>query len=298
MRGLDYKWLEALESVMSQGSFERAANELCLSQSAVSQRIKQLEAFLAKPVLIREKPLRLTTTGKKLLGFYHRVQLLEREALPELTNQEAERPVQVFIATNADSLATWLLPALAPVMKQKRVELSLSVDLEDRTLEKLRKGEVTGAISWESEPMTSCQSEYLGRMDYVCVANPEFAEQYFPDGVTRESLKYAPAVSFDHYDEMHKTFLKQHFNLSPDSIVHHRVASSEAFVNLALLGGAYCLIPKLQISKELEQGHLVDLIPGFMLSFKIYWHHWQLESGLLKQVTQAIVDYSGDNLPK
>lgn len=298
MRGLDYKWLEALESVMSQGSFERAANELCLSQSAVSQRIKQLEAFLAKPVLIREKPLRLTTTGKKLLGFYHRVQLLEREALPELTNQEAERPVQVFIATNADSLATWLLPALAPVMKQKRVELSLSVDLEDRTLEKLRKGEVTGAISWESEPMPSCQSEYLGRMDYVCVANPEFAEQYFPDGVTRESLKYAPAVSFDHYDEMHKTFLKQHFNLSPDSIVHHRVASSEAFVNLALLGGAYCLIPKLQISKELEQGHLVDLIPGFMLSFKIYWHHWQLESGLLKQVTQAIVDYSGGNLPK
>lgn len=298
MRGLDYKWLEALESVMSQGSFERAANELCLSQSAVSQRIKQLEAFLAKPVLIREKPLRLTTTGKKLLGFYHRVQLLEREALPELTNQEAERPVQVFIATNADSLATWLLPALAPVMKQKRVELSLSVDLEDRTLEKLRKGEVTGAISWESEPMPSCQSEYLGRMDYVCVANPEFAEQYFPDGVTRESLKYAPAVSFDHYDEMHKTFLKQHFNLSPDSIVHHRVASSEAFVNLALLGGAYCLIPKLQISQELEQGRLVDLIPGFMLSFKIYWHHWQLESGLLKQVTQAIVDYSGDNLPK
>lgn len=283
---------------MSQGSFERAANELFISQSAVSQRIKQLETFLAKPVLIREKPLRLTTAGKKLLGFYHRVQLLEKEALPELTSQESARPVQVYIATNADSLATWLLPALTPVMKQKRVELSLSVDLEDRTLEKLRKGEVTGAISWESEPMPSCQCEYLGRMDYVCVANPEFAAQYFPHGVTRETLKHAPAVSFDHYDEMHKTFLKQHFNLSPDRIVHHRVASSEAFVNLALLGGAYCLIPKLQISEELEQGRLVDLMPGFMLSLKIYWHHWQLESGLLKQVTQAIVDYSNQHLPK
>ncbi|KLN64064.1 MULTISPECIES: LysR family transcriptional regulator ArgP [Vibrio] len=298
MRGLDYKWIEALESVVSQGSFERAASELYISQSAVSQRVKQLEKFLAKPVLIREKPLRLTTTGKKLMGFYHRVQMLEREVLPELTNQENARPIQVFIATNADSLATWLLPALTPLMKQKKVEFNLSVDLESRTLEKLRKGEVTGAISWEPTSISGCESQYLGRMDYVCVANPDFAERYFAKGVTREALKQSPAVSFDQYDEMHHLFLKQHFNLSPESIVHHHVASSEAFVNLALLGVAYCLIPRLQIAQELEQGRLVDLMPGFQLSFQMYWHHWQLESGILQQVTQAILDYSHEKLPK
>lgn len=298
MRGLDYKWIEALESVINQGTFERAAEELFISQSAVSQRIKQLETFLAKPVLIREKPLRLTTTGKKLLGFYHRVQLLESEVLPELTNQDSERPVQLSIATNADSLATWLLPALTPLMKGKRVEFNLSVDLEDRTLLKLRNGEVTGAISWESEPLSGCVSQYLGRMDYVCVANPEFAQRYFANGVTREALKRAPAVSFDQYDEMHQTFLKQHFNLSSEQIIHHHVASSEAFVNLALLGVAYCLIPKLQIRQELADGRLVDLMPDFLLSFKIYWHHWQLETGLLKQTTEAIVGYTQDLLPK
>jgi LysR family transcriptional regulator (chromosome initiation inhibitor) len=298
MRGLDYKWIEALESVISQGSFERAASELYISQSAVSQRIKQLEKFLAKPVLIREKPLRLTVTGKQLMGFYHRVQLLEREVLPELTNCESERPIQVSIATNADSLATWLLPALTPIMKQKKVEFNLSVDLEDRTLEKLKKGEVTGAISWEASSLFGCESQYLGRMDYVCVANAEFSERYFAKGVTREALKLAPAVSYDQYDRMHHLFLKRHFNLSPEAIVHHHVASSEAFVKLALLGVAYCLIPRLQIAQELAEGRLIDLMPGFQLSFQMYWHHWQLETGILQQVTQAIVEYSHETLPK
>ncbi|EGA65265.1 MULTISPECIES: LysR family transcriptional regulator ArgP [Vibrio] len=298
MRGLDYKWIEALEAVVNQGSFERAAQQLCISQSAVSQRVKQLEKFLAKSVLIREQPPRLTTAGKKLMGLYHRVQLLESEVLPELTNQESLRPVQIFIATNADSLATWLLPALTPIMTTRHVEFDLAVHGEDRTLDKLKKGEVTGAISWESEPISGCYAEYLGRMDYVCVANPEFAQRYFANGVTREALKRAPAVAFDQYDEMHQMFLKQHFNLSPEVITHHRVASSEAFVKLALLGSAYCLIPRLQISQELEQGTLVDLMPGFLLSFKIYWHHWQLETGLLKEITQAIVEYSRQELPK
>lgn len=54
MRGLDYRWIEALDSVVSKGSFERAAEQLFISQSAVSQRIKQLEKYLAQPVLIRE----------------------------------------------------------------------------------------------------------------------------------------------------------------------------------------------------------------------------------------------------
>ncbi|ERB64986.1 hypothetical protein N779_12690 [Vibrio coralliilyticus OCN008] len=125
MRGLDYKWIEALESVVTQGSFERAAEALYISQSAVSQRIKQLEKFLAQPVLVREQPPRATMVGKKLLGLYHRVQLLESELVPELTNSDSERPLAISIATNADSLATWLLPSLQQVLTTRNIELRL-----------------------------------------------------------------------------------------------------------------------------------------------------------------------------
>jgi len=298
MRGLDYRWIEALEAVVSYGNFERAAEALFVSQSAVSQRVKQLEKFLAQPVLVREQPPKPTPVGQKLLALYQQVQLLETEFIPELDGNRVGKVQRAAIATNADSLATWLLPALAPVMKSREVELSLAVHGEGRTLDKLKNGEVIGALSMEPKAMVGCEANYLGRMDYVCVASPEFAASYFPNGVDREALLDAPAVSFDQYDQLHRDFLKQHFNISSDAVTHHHVASSEAFVNLALMGCAYCLIPKLQIERELASGELVDLMPNFFMSFRIYWHHWQLETQLLSEITQAIINHTKELLPK
>ncbi|MDA0149944.1 LysR family transcriptional regulator ArgP [Vibrio sp. LaRot3] len=297
MRGLDYKWIEALDCIVQQGSFERAADELCISQSAVSQRLKQLEKFLAQPALVREHPPRPTPVGKKLLGLYRRVRILESELVPELTNDASSKPLSVSLATNADSLATWLLPSLTQLMRETRVEINLTVDDEVRTLERLRRGEVAGAISLEDQPIAGCDADYLGRVDYLCVASPDFCRRYFPGGVNRDSLQHAPAVAFDQHDDMHERFVHQHFNLPKGSIIKHTVRSSEAFVKLALSGVAYCLIPRLQIEQELEEGSLVNITPDFFLSQRIYWHHWQLESGLLKSISEAIVDHARSILP-
>ncbi|MDW2092763.1 LysR family transcriptional regulator ArgP [Vibrio sp. 1865] len=298
MRGLDYKWIEALDAIVYQGSFERAAEHLFVSQSAISRRIKQLEKFLAQPVLIRSQPPKPTPIGKKLLGLYRRVRLLEHEILPELKNDTSTRPVQLSLATNADSLATWLLPALQNVMKQRQVELKLTIYGEYRSIEKLKSGEVTGAISLESQPIPGCRADYLGRIDYVCVASPEFYQRYFSKGVNNQTLAKAPAVSYDQYDDLHKTFLTEHFNVNPDSVIHHNISSSEAFLKVALAGVAYCLIPRLQITDELDRGVLVDVTPGFLMSHRIYWHHWQLETGVLQEISHAIVGYAQQHLPQ
>lgn len=298
MRGLDYKWIEALDAIVYQGSFERAAEHLFVSQSAISQRIKQLEKFLAQPVLIRSQPPKPTPIGKKLLGLYRRVRLLEHEILPELKNDTSTRLVQLSLATNADSLATWLLPALQNVMKQRQVELKLTIYGEYRSIEKLKSGEVTGAISLESQPIPGCRADYLGRIDYVCVASPEFYQRYFSKGVNNQTLAKAPAVSYDQYDDLHKTFLTEHFNVNPDSVIHHNISSSEAFLKVALAGVAYCLIPRLQITDELDRGVLVDVTPGFLMSHRIYWHHWQLETGVLQEISHAIVGYAQQHLPQ
>ncbi|NGZ12799.1 LysR family transcriptional regulator ArgP [Vibrio aestuarianus] len=298
MRGLDYKWIEALDAVLKQGSFERAAENLYISQSAISQRIKQLEKFVAQPVLIREQPPRPTMIGKKLLGLYRRVLLLENDLVPELMNEECARPTSISIATNADSLATWLLPALSNIMKTRQVELNLAIFGESRTIDKLKSGEVAGAISLESQPIAGCSADYLGRMDYVCVANPDFYQRYFSQGVNFYTLKKAPAVSYDQYDDLHKKFLHDHFNVPRDSVINHTVGSSEAFVKLAVSGAAYCLIPRLQIEKELAKGALIDITPGFILTNRIYWHHWQLETGILQAISQAILEYARTALPQ
>ena len=183
-------------------------------------------------------------------------------------------------------------------MKHRQVELKLTIYGESRSIEKLRSGEVAGAISLESQAIPGCRADYLGRIDYVCVANPEFYQRYFSEGVNNQTLAKAPAVSYDQYDDLHKKFLTEHFNVRPDSVIHHNISSSEAFLKMALAGVAYCLIPRLQITDELEKGELIDITPGFLMSYRIYWHHWQLETGVLQEISNAIVSYAQQNLPQ
>ncbi len=56
--------------------------------------------------------------------------------------------------------------------------------------------------------------------------------------------------------------MQQNFDLPPGSVPCHIVNSSEAFVQLARQGTTCCMIPHLQIEKELASGELIDLTPG------------------------------------
>ena len=64
----DYKQLQALDVVVSEQNFERAARRLNLTQSAVSQRIKLLEQAVAQPLLVRTSPPTPTPLGQQLLS--------------------------------------------------------------------------------------------------------------------------------------------------------------------------------------------------------------------------------------
>ena len=59
-------------------------------------------------------------------------------------------------------------------------------------------------MSIQPQPLPSCLVDRLGALDYLFVASSGFAERYFPSGVTRSALLKAPAVAFDHLDDMHR----------------------------------------------------------------------------------------------
>lgn len=290
MSRFDYKLLHALNAVIQEQSFERAANMLCLSQSAVSQRIKLLEEFVAHPVLIRAQPIVPTAIGQKLLGHYRQVQQLENVLLPELLPDEPTRMVTISVAVNADSVATWFLKAMTPLLKSRPIELNVLIEDEARTIDKLRSGEAYGAVSLHQRALPGYQTHKLGKMNYVLVATPEFQQRYFADGINAQSLKLAPGVSFDTKDDMHIRFIEQHFGLPAGSYPRHVVRSSEAFVELAKQGVAYCLIFDLQITDELRRGELVNILPEISLVEELYWHCWVMVSGIYKQVSEHVIE--------
>src|SRR5690349_6667109 len=76
---LDYALLNALAAVVRHGSFERAANELNVTPSAVSQRVKLLEERIGSILVKRGQPCVATPSGALLCRHTERVRLLEAE---------------------------------------------------------------------------------------------------------------------------------------------------------------------------------------------------------------------------
>ncbi len=286
---IDYKLLHALSVLITQQSFEKAANELCITQSAVSQRIKLLEQTIGQPVVVRSQPIVATAIGKKLLAHYQQVQLLEQDVLPDIFADSSNEIIAVNLATNADSLATWLVPAIEAVVHQYKLSVNFLVADENRTIEYLKNGEAFGAISTYQKALPGCTLEKLGDIEYALVASPKFKQRYFAKGINQQSLLQAPAVAFDQKDDMHIKYIEQQFELAGGSYPCHTVRSSEAFVNFAQHGLAYCLIPKLQIKQQLASGALIDLLPDNSLTRTLYWHRWVLLKGAFKQLSEAIL---------
>ena len=110
---------------------------------------------------------------------YHQIQQLEADLLPQIFPDEPTSPLTISLATNADSLATWLIPALAPTVNNNTIELNLEVTNETNTITKLKNGEVFGAISSKETPLTGCVSDKLGEMNYMLVSSPQFKDKYF-----------------------------------------------------------------------------------------------------------------------
>ncbi|MGL6149727.1 MAG: ArgP/LysG family DNA-binding transcriptional regulator, partial [Aeromonas sobria] len=222
---------------------------------------------------------------------------LELELAGELAPAEPQGPIRISIAVNADSLATWFLPAIAPLLEQHPIELNLLVDDENRTLDKVREGQAFGAVSLHAQPLAGCCVDQLGEMHYLLTASTAFVARHFPHGLTREALAKAPAVAFDQRDDMHISFMREHFGLEPGGYPCHTVHSSEAFVAMAEQGLAYCLIPELQIREQLAAATLVNLSPPHRLTECLYWHRWVLEKGLHKQLSQRLIDQGRAQLP-
>ncbi|QIZ77928.1 LysR family transcriptional regulator [Ferrimonas lipolytica] len=76
MRTVD---LETLIKVMEYGSLSQAAKALHLTQSAVSQRLKNLESYFGQPLLYRSSPLQLTDKGEQVINCGRQILALEQQ---------------------------------------------------------------------------------------------------------------------------------------------------------------------------------------------------------------------------
>mgnify|MGYP003411886132 FL=1 len=285
---LDYRLLQALAAVSAQGGFEKAANHLHLTQSAVSRRIKQLESILGQPVLERTVPPRPTTAGLLLLNHLQQVQ--QMEAALGLAEQE----VQVIrLATNADSLATWLPEALV-LPDKPNIRFDLVVEDQSVSLKRMKQGDVMACICDSPVAINGGNVMPLGALRYRAVASPQFIERYHLSASDRAQLANAPCLIFSKDDLLQHKFLSEFAGITPEHV--HICPSSEGFLKAVLAGLGFGLLPDLQMQPYIMRGELLDLAPNYYLDTPLYWHHWQCESPLLQQLRLQVKAHANASL--
>ncbi|KTC62519.1 LysR family transcriptional regulator [Pseudomonas fluorescens ABAC62] len=288
----DYKLLSALAAVVEQAGFERGAQVLGLSQSAISQRIKLLEARIGQPVLVRASPPTPTDIGRRLLNHVQQVRLLERDLQGQVPALDEEgMPERLRIALNADSLATWWAEAVSDFCAEQHLLLDLIVEDQTVGLKRMRAGEVAACICASERPVAGARSLLLGAMRYQALASPAFIDRHFPQGVRADQLARTPALVFGPDDFLQHRFLA---SLGVDGgFEHHLCPSSEGFIRLAESGLGWGLVPELQVRDQLETGVLVELMPDKPIDVPLYWHHWRNGGQLLSLLTDHLADVCG-----
>lgn len=283
---IDYQQLQALAAVIAEKGFEKGASKLFITQSAVSRRIRQLESVLGEPVLVRTQPPTLTAVGQRLLNHLQQVLQLEVALGIDSIAKEAiqGKPLTVRLATNADSLATWLPEALAIPESKMAGKLKFEMLVEDQSvsLKRMKAGEVMVCISSSETPVNGGLVSYLGALRYQAVASPDFVKRYNISNI--DQLSEIPCLVFDEHDNLQHQFLEEVAGNKPNYV--HLCPSPEGFKQAILAGLGYGLLPTTHIGGLIDSGALVELKQGYFLDIPLYWHYWQTESPQLKALRE------------
>ena len=275
--------LDALVAVVEHGTFDAAARRLHVTPSAVSQRIRALESAAGQVLVQRSTPCRATPAGETLLRLARQIRLLHDEADQALAGAR-EEVVDLPVAVNADSLATWLRPVLQEIAAWEGAVLRLHVEDQAFSADLLRSGEVLAAVTSDPSPVQGCVVERLGTLRYTPAAAPAFAERW------RRGRGYdwarMPLVVFNEKDALQHDVLAARGHALPPVV--HRVPNSHDFHEAVRAGLGWAAIPHPQLSPDLAAGRLVALAPRDHVDVELHWQRWRLDSPALDRLTGLV----------
>jgi len=296
---LDARQLQALAAVIEHGSFGQAAQALAITPAAVSLRIKALEGTLGQRLLVRGKTVRATASGQALLAHVKQLRLMEADLLDALQGGGARQAAlwqSLCVAINADSVSSWFLPGVAPLLQRHRLLLEIVIDDQDHTHDALKSGEVIGCVSTLAQPMRGCVAEPLGVMRYRCVAAAEVVQRCrTPRGaVSPHKLLEHPAIIFNRKDALEDGFLAQHFGLKQPNYPRHFAPAVDAFERAIELGLGWGMVPEQHL---VGRPGLQEVLPGATVDVTLYWQHWERESLSAQRLTAAVRAAAHASLP-
>src|ERR1700735_3898266 len=110
---LEFRHMETLVALAECGNLSKAAERLCLTQSALSHQLKALEAYYGAAVVEKNvRPLRFTAIGQRLLTLAKAVLPQVAEAGRDVARLAQGHAGPLRVAVQCPNCSDWLMPAM------------------------------------------------------------------------------------------------------------------------------------------------------------------------------------------
>jgi LysR family transcriptional regulator (chromosome initiation inhibitor) len=277
--------LDALVAIADHGSFDAAARQLHITPSAVSQRIRALEAAAGQVLISRGTPCRPTPHGEWLVRLGRQTRFLYDEATQALTDATT---VELPVAVNADSLAAWFREVLAEAAGWEGTSITLRVEDQAYSQELLRRGDVLAAVTSDAAAVQGCSVDSLGALRYVPAAAPGLLARW--QRGTSPDWAAMPVMIFNAKDDLQHELLRRYGvadGPADGPAVVHQVPSTADFYECVRLGLGWGMLPEPQARGDLASGALIRLSDD-VIDVPLYWQRWRLDSPKLAALTAAV----------
>lgn len=257
--------LQAFEVTARNGSFTRAAQELCITQGAVSKQLKNLETFLGVQLFVRTRQgLVLTDAGR---GYLRKVEaglkMIEAASLELIANQG--RGGTLRLTSMPTFGARWLIPRLPGFLRQ-RPDIRLDF-LPHQHGYDFSLPELDAAIRFGTGQWPGSHADYLVGNEVVPVCHPRLAERCTrPDDLLGQHLLHH-ATALTEWAEWFEAMGVRH----PRPQEGSRFDQYSLLAQAAVAGFGVALIPRCLVRDELQAGSLVPAVAAVRRSVRGYY---------------------------
>jgi LysR family transcriptional regulator, regulator for metE and metH len=151
---LEFRHMETLVALADCGSLSKAAERLCLTQSALSHQLKALESHYGAAVVEKNiRPLRFTAIGERLLTLARLVLPLVAEAGRDVARLAQGNAGPLRVTVQCHNCFDWLMPAMDSYRSLwPEVELDIISGFVSDPLPLLERGEAELAVIHDRPP--------------------------------------------------------------------------------------------------------------------------------------------------
>ncbi len=285
--------LQIFVKVVQTSSITKAAEELNLTQPAVSIQIKNFQAQFEIPLLeIIGKKIYVTDFGKEIAasaeGILEQVYAINYKTMA-FKDQLIGRLKVSIVSTGKYVLPYYLSDFLKA---NPGVEISIDVTNRGKVIESLEQNEVD--FSLVSDQLESIQFDFIDilKNELVLVGNPETAAMNpsFDYSTFKHELPLIFRESGSGTRKIMENYLKKQ---RVNSLKRIELMSNEAVKQAVMAGLGYSIMPLIGIKREIKDGYLA-IIPreGLPITtdWKLIWHKEKKPSPVAKAFMNFVLE--------